>query len=136
MRGPERKAIARAVEQTWADMMLGAKALDADRIRAGYAPSPVVAINGRIIEDFDRDQFPVTRQWLRSLRQLDAHYSNVHVHVLSPTAAVATMNHHLSWTDTAGVAGEWRSAWTAVFQQIEGRWRIVYSHESVATPSG
>ncbi len=135
MREPERKAIARAVEATWADMMLGAKDLDADRIRTGYAAKPVVAINGRIIEDFDRDQFTVTRGWLKSLRQFDARYSNVHVHLLSPTAAVATMNHHLSWTDTAGIAGEWHSAWTAVFEQVDGRWRIVYSHESVSTPS-
>lgn len=41
------------------------------------------------------------------------------------------MNHHLRWTDTTGIAGEWNSAWTAVFRLVQGRWKIVYSHESV-----
>jgi ketosteroid isomerase-like protein len=130
----EREAIARAVEETWADMMRGAQALDADRIRAGYAAKPVVALNGRIIDDFDRDQFAATRRWLKSLRQFHARYDNVHLEVLGSDAAVATMNHHLSWTDTTGLAGEWHSAWTAVFRRLDGRWRIVYSHESVPPP--
>lgn len=127
----ERAAIATDVEQAWADMMAGANALDADRIRAGYAANPIVAINGVIIEDFDRDQFAATGGWLNSLRQLEAHYDNVHLDVLSPASAVATMNHHLRWTDTAGLKGEWNSAWTAVFRRINGRWQVVYSHESV-----
>jgi hypothetical protein len=63
----DRAAIATAVEATWAGMMTGGRALDPDRVRAGYADRPIVAFNGRIIEDFDRDQFDETRQWLRSL---------------------------------------------------------------------
>ncbi len=71
-----------------ARMMLGAEALDADRIRAGYAARPVVAVNGRIVDDFDRDQFAATRRWLKSLRQFKARYDNVHLDILSPDAAV------------------------------------------------
>jgi hypothetical protein len=113
-------------------MMAGASALDADRIRAGYAARPVVAINGMVIEDFDRDQFVETRRWLGTLRHFEARYDNVHLEVLGPTSAVATMNHHLKWTDTIGLTGEWNSAWTAVFRHIGDRWQIVQSHESVA----
>lgn len=132
----ERAAIAGAVEHAWADMMAGARALDPGRIRAGYVDRPIVVINGLIIDDFDRGQFQATRRWIGSLRQFAASYDHVHLEVLSRTAAVATMNHHLKWTDTTGMAGEWHSAWTAVFQRIKGRWRIVHSHESVppATP--
>lgn len=126
----QRATIVGSVEQTWAKMMAAARALDPAGIRAGYVDRPTVAINGLILEDFDR-QFHETERWLGSLRQLDASYDNVHLEVLSPTAAVATMNHHLRWIDTTGTAGEWNSAWTAVFRQGDGRWKIVYSHESV-----
>ena len=132
----ERAAIASAVEATWADMMAGGRALDPDRIRAGYVGRPVVAINGLIIDDFDRNQFDETTRWLRSLRQFNGSYDHVHLEVLSPDAAVATMNHHLTWTDTTGTPGEWNSAWTAVFRLIDGRWKIAYSHESTAQPEG
>ena len=98
-------AISSAIEASWREMMDGAHALDPDRIRAGYVEQPVVAINGQIVEHYDRDQFPEIRRWLGSLRQFDATYDHVHVQVLSPSAAVATMLHHLRWTDTAGGAG-------------------------------
>ena len=116
--------------------MAGARGLDPERIRAGYVERPVVAVNGRIVEDYDRDQFPEIRRWLRSLRRFEASYDDVHVQVLSQNAAVATMMHHLRWTDSAGTAGEWNSAWTAVFRQESGRWKIAYSHESTAQPVG
>lgn len=128
----ERTAIASGVEQAWTHMMAGARALDPARIRAGYVEKPIVAINGRIIDDFDRGQFNETRRWMGSLRHFEGSYDNVHLTVLSRTAAVATMNHHLKWTDTTGTAGEWNSVWTAIFQRSGGRWRILYSHESVA----
>jgi hypothetical protein len=126
----QRAAIGDSVEQAWSEIMAGARALDAARIRAGYVQKPTVVINGLIVEDYD-SQFEETRRWLGSLRQLDATYDHVHLEVLTPAAAVATMNHHLRWTDTVGAKGEWHSAWTAVFRRIEGQWRIVYSHESV-----
>jgi ketosteroid isomerase-like protein len=131
----ERAAIASAVEATWANMMAGGRALDPDRIRAGYIDRPVVVINGRIIDDFDRDQFDETRRWRRSLRQFDASYDHVHLEVLSPGATVATMNHHLTWTDSTGTSGQWNSAWTAVFRLVDGRWKIAYSHESTPQPA-
>lgn len=127
----ERAAIAGAVEQAWTDMMAAARALDPARIRAGYVDSPIVVINGLIIDDFDRSQFEETRRWIGSLRRFDATYDHVHLEVLSPAAVVTTMNHHLRWTDATGIAGEWNSAWTAVFRLVQGRWKIVYSHESV-----
>lgn len=131
----ERAAIVSAVEEVWSEMMVGARALNPERIRAGYVNAPIVAINGLIIDNFDRDQFDETRRWFGSLRQFDARYDHVHVEVLSTASAVATMNHHLKWTDTTGRVGRWNSAWTAVFRRIEGRWRIVYSHESTAQPT-
>jgi len=125
----ERAAIASAVEAAVADMMAGGRALDPDRIRAHYVDRPIVAINGLIVVDYDR-QFDETRRWLRSLRQFNASYDHVQLEVLAPGAAVATMNHHLTWTDTTGMSGEWHSAWTALFRRTDGRWKIVYSHES------
>jgi len=73
-------------------------------------------------------------RWLGSLRHLDANYDNVHLEVVAPDAAIATMNHHLRWTDTAGSDGEWHSAWTALFRRIDGNWKIAYSHESIPVP--
>lgn len=131
----ERAAVAAGVEQAWADMMAGARALDPDRVRAGYVDRPIVAINGHIIKDFDRDQFAEVRRWFSSLRRFEADYDQVHLEVLSPSAAAATMYHHLRWRDTAGAVGEWNSAWTAVFQRLGGQWKIVYAHESVPLPT-
>jgi hypothetical protein len=131
----ERAAVAGAVERVWADMMAGARALDPDIIRAAYVDRPTVAINGRLIEDFDRDQFDAVRHWFRSLIRFEADYDQVHLEVLGPHTAVATMYHHLRWRDTAGAVGEWNSAWTAVFRQFGSQWKIVYSHESVPLPT-
>src|SRR6185312_9245116 len=75
-------AISRAIETSWGDVMAGARGLDPERIRAGYVERPVVAVNGRIVEDYDRDQFPEIRRWLRSLRRFEASYDDVHVQVL------------------------------------------------------
>ena len=111
----ERAVVARSVEQAWATMMAGARELDPDRVRAGYIERPIVAINGRIIEDFDRDHFDKVRRWFSSLTKFEADYDQVHLEVLGPRTAVATMYHHLRWWDTAGAVGEWNSAWTAVF---------------------
>jgi len=130
------EAIHHGIESTLQEMIAGAHALNPDRLRAKYVEQPVVAINGQIIEHYDRDQFPEIRRWLGSLRQFDATYDHVHVQVLSPSAAVATMMHHLKWTDTAGVPGEFNSAWTAVFREVNGQWKIAYSHESRAVPDG
>lgn len=130
----ERAATAKAVESVWAGMMAAGRALNPDGIRAAYVDRPVVAINGQIIEDFDRDKFDDVRQWLRSLRRFDASYDHVHLEVLGPGTVVATMNHHLRWMDSAGTSGEWNSAWTAVFRRIDGRWKIAYSHESTPAP--
>ena len=128
-----RAAIADSVRQAWEAMMAGARALNSDRIRAGYVAKPIVAINGVIVDSFER-RSDSTQQWLGSLRSFDATYDNVHLEVLAPDAVVATMNHHLRWTDTTGAYGEWHSAWTAVFRRVEGGWKISYSHESV-TPA-
>jgi len=129
-------AVSSAIEASWREMMAGAHALDPERIRAGYVEQPVMAINGRIVEHYDRDQFTEIRRWLGSLRHFDGTYDRVHVQVLSPSAAVATMMHHLKWTDTAGTSGEFNSAWTAVFRQVDGRWKIAYSHESTSDSPG
>lgn len=131
----ERAVVARAVERAWAAMMAGARALEPERIRAGYVDQPSVAINGRIIGDFDRDQFDEVRRWFRSLTRFEAEYDHVRLEVLGPHAAVATMYHHLRWWDTAGAVGEWNSAWTAVFHQTGGQWKIIHSHESVPLPT-
>ena len=128
-------AISRAVEASWRETMASAGSLDPERVRAGYVDRPLVAVNGHIVEDYDRDAFPSIKSWLHSLRHLDARYDQVHVQVLSPDAAVATMMHHVKWTDSAGTPGEWNSAWTAVFRQVDGRWKIAYSHESTE-PAG
>jgi ketosteroid isomerase-like protein len=132
----ERAATAKAVEAVWVEMMAAGRARNPDGIRAAYVERPVVAINGRIVDDFDRDQFDEVRLWLRSLQQFEASYDHVHLEVLGPTATVATMNHHLRWTDSSGTSGEWNSVWTAVFRRIDGRWRITYSHESTPPPGG
>lgn len=52
-------------------------------------------------------QAEAPRHWLRSLRRLEASYDLVHVQVLSPTAAVVTMMHHLGWIGSAGMPGDW-----------------------------
>ena len=129
----QRAAIRDTVEQVWVGMMDAARALDADRIHAAYADNHVRAENGVIIEDFDSG-FAATRQWLPSLRTLEAAYKNVHFEVLGPDAVVTTMNHDLSWTDSGGTEGEWHSAWTGVFRRIDGEWKIIYSHESLPLP--
>lgn len=129
----QRKAIGQAVEQVWAEMIAGARALDPTRIRSAYIARPTAAINGVIIEDFDA-RFEETKHWLGSLRRLDAAYENVHLEVLAPDAVIATMNHHLTWTDTNSVDGEWHSAWTALFRRLDGEWKIAYSHESETRP--
>ena len=121
--------IAAQVEELLAGMIAGARGRDPARIRAAYAPRPIVAMNGVILADFDA-RFATTEGWLGSLRSLDATYDNIHLELLASDAAVATMNHHLRWIDATGALGEWHSAWTAVFQRHGDALRIIYAHES------
>jgi ketosteroid isomerase-like protein len=125
--------IGEEVEQVWAGLVTAAEALNPDPIRAAYAENPVVVLNGVIIEDFDA-RFELTRQFLGSLRILEGSYKNVHMEVLAPDAVVVTRNDDLAWTDTTGAEGEWHSAWTGVLRRIDGQWKIIYAHESVAIP--
>jgi hypothetical protein len=53
--------------------------------------------------------------------------------VLGP-AAVATMNHQLTWTDATGTAGEFNGAWTAVFRLLRGQWKVAYAYKSTPRP--
>ena len=129
MPSPTESSIEAEIAEVLTEMTAGARAMDPDRIRAAYAPHPTVAINGTILPDFDTT-FGATRQWFGSLRQLEVTYDDVHLAVLAPDAAVATMSHHLRWTDADGTPGEWHSAWTAVFQRRASGWQIIYSHES------
>lgn len=130
MNSPSYALIAAQVDELVASMMAGARARNPDQIRAAYAPHPIVAINGVILDDWQA-HFATTRPWLASLRTLDVAYDNVHIEVLGTDAVVTTMNHHLSWTDATGSSGEWHSAWTAVLRCSMDGWRIVYSHESI-----
>ena len=130
----QRAAIRDTVEQVMDDLIAAGQALDAERIRAGYAENPVVALDGVIIDDFDA-RFEMTTQFFGALRVAEGHYDNLHMEVLAPDAVVVTRNDHLSWTDTSGMAGEWHSAWTGVFRRIDGEWKIVYAHESTSPAS-
>ncbi len=121
------------VERLWAGMEAAAEARNPDPIRAGYAENPVLVLNGVIIEDFDA-QFQLTRQWLGSLRAVEGSHRNVHMEVLASDVVVVTSNDDLAWTDTTGAEGEWHSAWTGVFRRLDGQWKIIYAHESVALP--
>jgi ketosteroid isomerase-like protein len=129
----QRAAIKDTIEQVMSEIADAARALDADRIRAVYAESPVSVINGVIIEDFDA-RFELTRQFLRSLRSLEGSFRNVHLEVLASDAVVVTRNDDLSWIDTTGTAGELHTAWTGVFRRIDGEWRVIFSHESWPAP--
>ena len=129
----QRVAIEDTVVQVMARMIEAGRALDAEGVRASYAVSPVAVLNGVIIEDFDA-RFEMTRQFLGSLRTVEGSYDNLHMEVLAPDAVVVTRNDHLSWTDTTGATGEWHSAWTGVFRRIDGQWKIIYGHESLAVP--
>ena len=129
----QRVAIRDTVEQRMAEMANAGRALDADRIRAVYAESPVSVMNGVIIEDFDA-RFELTRQFLESVRTLEGSYRNVHLEVLTSDVVVVTRNDDIFWTDTTGTDGELHTAWTGVFRRIDGEWKIIYSHESWPLP--
>jgi ketosteroid isomerase-like protein len=129
----QRTAIKVTIELRMAEMANAGRALDADRIRAVYAESPVSVFNGVIIEDFDA-RFELTRQFLGSLRSLEGSFRNVHLEVLASDAVVVTRNDDLSWTDTTGTEGELHTAWTGVFRRIDDEWRVIYSHESWPLP--
>ncbi len=129
----QRAAIKDTIEQRMAEMANAGRALDADRIRAVYAESPVSVINGVIIEDFNA-RFELTRQFLGSLLTLEGSIRNVHLDVLASDAVVVTRNDDISWTDTTGTEMVLHTAWTGVFRRIDGEWRVIYSHESWPSP--
>ena len=129
----QRAAIKDTVEQVMVELADAGRALDFDRIRAGYSEGPISVTNGVIIEDFDA-RFELTRDFFESLRTLDGSYRNVHLEVLASDAVVVTRNDDILWTDTTGTEGEFHTAWTGVFRRIDGEWKIIYSHESWPLP--
>ncbi|NNG17468.1 MAG: SgcJ/EcaC family oxidoreductase [Gemmatimonadales bacterium] len=123
----QRAAIVEAVKRVAREHLRAKNATDA---LSHYEPDAIVAGNAFLYPSFE--QFAEdARDFYRTLQQIDlAVWDEMHVQVLGEDAAVLTATVRWSSTDTAGVRLDLKGAWTAVFVQRDGRWRICARHES------
>ncbi len=125
-----RAAVRDTIDMAIAEWIDAARAVDADRIRAHYAPDVVAALDGVVLDDFD-DRFAQTRAFLAGIRSIETGaWTDRHVEVLAPDAAVMTGTHRVVFVDTSGTEIPYHAAWTGVFRRLDGEWKVIYSHES------
>jgi len=85
--------------------------------------------------------YPSRDSVVRSIRAAWAGFSSIsatpavpRIMVLGPDAAVLTTTYVGSFTDTAGMTGEVRGAWSAVYHRTPDGWKVVQTHESMPVP--
>jgi ketosteroid isomerase-like protein len=110
-----------------------------ERMNALYAESRdvVSASAGDIIISADSVRAGITRFWEQAganMQEARWTWDEVHVKRLGPDAAVLTGLWSLPHIAPDGLPHTIEGAWTAVFERIDGKWKIV--HEHLSQPSG
>ena len=93
----------------------------------------VSASGGDIIVSADSVRAGIARFWEsagQNMRSARWHWEEVHVERLAQDAAVLTGRWSLPHVAPDGMEHTIEGAWTAVFQRIEGEWKIVHEHLS------
>lgn len=60
-------------------------------------------------------------------------WDEMHIHVISPDAAIVTARFRYSFTDTSNERTDLQGVWTALYIRHEGDWKIQVRHESFTT---
>ena len=105
------------------------------RLMSLYPSSgPVVSASaGQVTTSRDSLQGGIRAFWDnvgRNMRDPKWTWGTMHVDVLAPSAAVVTTTYRVPHITPAGEPHVIAGAWTAVFQQRDGRWVIVQEHLS------
>jgi len=123
-------AIADTVRQQ-ADAFFDAfRTLDADRAFTFYGPEFVWAENG--VLGANRDSMVTAwRGIFAAMRQVTSgEWSEVHINVLAPDAAVFSGAFDWAGVDTSGASMGAKGVWTTVWVRTGEGWKIIHGHES------
>ena len=126
-----RPTIEQQVRSAIDSLASGMESLQPDRMLAAWAPGADVlhVSNGSItrIDTLLPSLYPV---W-RGRRAFKMTWTMRALHILGPSAAVATTSVRFVATDTLGVTTTREGAWTLVFAESHGAWKIVADHRTM-----
>jgi ketosteroid isomerase-like protein len=124
----QRTHVARAVEQAMQSFEAAERALDAEGLIGHFAGGP----DFYIYNDGHRLTYDAMTGAVRSafptLQSMEGGFSDVHVIVLSPDAALATARFQETMTARAGAVVRQRGVASWLWRNTNGRWRIWYGH--------
>ncbi|MEO7043479.1 MAG: DUF4440 domain-containing protein [Gemmatimonadaceae bacterium] len=104
-------------------------------LMALYAPTGTIisASGGRITTSRDSLRAGIDAFWTNvGVNMRDAHveWTEMHIQVLSPTAAVMTATYRIPHKQPSGLPHVIGGAWTAVFSLENGHWYVIDEHLS------
>ena len=124
----EARQVVAAVEAAMKSFESAERARDPERLIAHFAP----VAGFHMFSDGQRLTYEVmtagVRQALPSLRSLEGGFSDQHVEVLGPDAALVSSAFHDTVVDGSGATTRTRGAASWLWRRIDGQWRIVYGH--------
>jgi hypothetical protein len=112
-------------------LMASMESLQPDRMLAAWAPgADVLHVSNTTVVRIDTELPSLYPVW-RSRRAFKVTWTMHALHTLGPSAAVATIDVRFVATDTAGVTTTRVGAWTLVFAEDHGAWKIVADHRTM-----
>jgi len=103
---------------------------DADTALSHYKPDATIISNGILYETFELFEKD-TRDFYRSLEEVKlAVWDNIRIQVINSELVLFTASVQWSSVDKLGSVLELKGIWSAVYCLEEGKWKILFRHES------
>lgn len=136
MTDAQRTAIVDGVRAAHEALWASFPRLNVDSTMAFYVADDRVTVAelGMIYPSRDSVVKAIRAAWA-GFRSISATPAEPRIMVLGPNAAVLTTTYVGSFTDTAGMTGEVRGAWSAVYHRSPDGWKVVQTHESMPVPA-
>jgi uncharacterized protein (TIGR02246 family) len=124
----QRHHVAHSVEQAMQSFEAAERALDAEGLIGHFAGGP----DFYIYNDGHRLTYDVMASAVRgafpTLQSMEGGFSDIHVIVLAPDAALATARFQETMTARAGAVVRQRGVASWLWRKVDGQWRITYGH--------
>jgi len=106
------------------------QATDADTALSHYT-GDAVAVSNTVVFASKEALASDVRGYYASLKRVDhARWEDIHIAVVSESAATFTARFDYAFTNTEDVSIKLAGIWTALFVLIDGAWKIKLRHES------
>lgn len=129
----ERTKIEAAVDTAFTEMVLYAETLDYDKLSSGVGDSQLAGfiVANRYYPDYE-SMMAVLKPAAQGVSEQHISFSNKKITVLTETVVLLTASGISNATLNDGRSFQTKFYWSFVYQNFEGEWKVVQSHQSVS----